>query len=51
MISMVHLDDSPDSLSLRSVDKPHPIEESMPLTEIELFYNVVHSTSSSMALV
>ena len=49
MISIVHLDDSPDSLSLHGAGEPHPMKESMPLMEIELFYNVVHSTSSAMA--
>ena len=48
MISTVHLDDSLDSLSLHGADEPHHTEESMPLTKIELFYNVVHSTSSPM---
>ena len=51
MISTVHLDDSPNSLSLGGVNEPHHTEESMPLTEIELFYNTIHSTSSPMALV
>lgn len=31
MISIVHLDDSPNSLSLSGVDKSPPTEESMPL--------------------
>ena len=51
MISIVHVDDSLDSLSLCGADEPHPMEESMPLTKIELFDNVVHSTSSPMDLV
>ena len=49
MISLIHLDNSPDSLSLHGVDETHHVEESMPLMEIELFYNVVHYTSSPMA--
>jgi hypothetical protein len=51
MILIVHLDDSPHSLSLCGADEPNPTKESMPLTEIELFYNVVHSISSLMDLV
>lgn len=51
MISTIHLDDSPDSLILRGASESHPTKESMPLMEIELFYNVVQSTSSPMVLV
>ena len=51
MISTLHLDDSPDSLSLHGAGEPHPMKESMPLMEIELFYNVFHYPSSPMVLV
>ena len=49
MILTLHLDDSLDSLSLCDANEPHHMEESMPLMEFELVYNVVHSTSSPMA--